>query len=214
MGRKSISGGVVPVGSHRILFDFTIEGMRYRPTLPWVPHEMNLRRARELLARIKAQIAAGSFCFAEVFPDYRGRQTAARPLAAQSCGEMFDRFLAHEEARVARGDLAPVTLASHRQILDHVWRPHLGHLPVLGIRHSLLVHIADQQPWSKKTYNNAISALRRAFEFGYRDHPERRDPAAALRSARISKKDRPKIDPFSIQDADPSGLGRSTGQLR
>jgi integrase len=115
---------------------------------------------------------------------------------------MFDRFLAHEEARVARGDLAPITLASHRQILDHVWRPPLGHLPALGIRHSLLVHIADQQRWSKKTYNNAISALRRAFEFGYRDHPERRDPAAGSRSARMGKKDRPVIDPFSIQDAE------------
>jgi integrase len=202
VGRKSISGGVMPFGPHRIQFDFTIEGVRYRPTLPRVPHETNLRRARELVGRIKAQIAAGTFCFAEAFPAYRGRQTAALPLTAQTCGAMFDGFLAHEEAQVARGDLAPITLASHRQILDHAWRPHLGHLPVLGIRYSLLVRIADQQPWSKKTYNNAISALRRAFEFGYRDHPERRDPAVALRSARIGKKDRPVIDPFSIQDAE------------
>ena len=49
----------------------------------------------------------------------------------------------------------------------------------------------------KKTYNNAISALRRAFEFGYRDYPEKRDPAAALKSARIGKKDRPVIDFFT-----------------
>jgi integrase len=65
-----------------------------------------------------------------------------------------------------------------------------------------LVKIADAQPWNKKTYNNAISVLRRAFAFGYRDQPERRDPAAALQSARICKKDRPPIDPFSIQDAE------------
>ncbi|MFL6604002.1 MAG: hypothetical protein ACJ8R9_22105 [Steroidobacteraceae bacterium] len=51
---------------------------------------------------------------------------------------MFDHFLAHEEARLERGDLAPITLASHREILDHAWRPYLGHLPLLGIRHSLL----------------------------------------------------------------------------
>ena len=65
------------------------------------------------------------------------------PLSAQSCNAVFDAFLHHESARVARGDLAPITLASHRQILDHVWRPHLGPLPFLGVRHSQLVTIAD-----------------------------------------------------------------------
>jgi sugar lactone lactonase YvrE len=59
----------------------------------------------------------------------------------------------------------------------HVWRPHLGRLPFLGIPHSMLIRIADAQNWNKKTYNNAISALRRAFAFGYLDYPERRDPA-------------------------------------
>jgi integrase len=53
-----------------------------------------------------------------------------------------------------------------------------------------------------KTYNNVISALRRAFDFGFQDHPEHHNPARALQSARMDKKDRPKIDPFSIQDAE------------
>jgi integrase len=115
---------------------------------------------------------------------------------------VFDAFLDHESARVARGDLAPITLASHRQILDRVWRPHIGPLPFLGVRHSQLLKIADARRWNKKTYNNAISALRRAFAFGYCDDPEQRDPAASLQSARIGKKDRPAIAPFSVQDAE------------
>ena len=202
MGRKSISGGVNPLGHNRIQFDFTLDGMRFRPTLLWAPTQTNLRRAREQLTRIKARIASGTFCFAEEFPHFRGLHNVRVPLSAQSCRDVFDSFLRHGAARVARGDLAPITLASHRQILDRVWRPHLGRLPFLGIRHSMLVKIADAQRWNKKTYNNAVSALRRAFEFGYRDHPEERDPTAALRSARICKKDRPRIDPFSIQDAE------------
>jgi hypothetical protein len=48
----------------------------------------------------------------------------------------------------------------------------------------MLVKIADSYPWNKKPYNNAISALRRAFDFVYLDYPERGDPAAALKSSR------------------------------
>jgi hypothetical protein len=72
MGRRSVTGGVMPAGFTRIRFDFSIEGHRFRPTLPWTPNETNLRRARTYLARIKAQIVAGTFCFADEFPLYRG----------------------------------------------------------------------------------------------------------------------------------------------
>jgi integrase len=80
----------------------------------------------------------------------------------------------------------------------------------------MLVKIADAQPWGGKTYNNAISALRRAFDFGYRDHPEQRDPAAVLRSARICKKDRPPIAPFRNQEPQvlPRALHRDWGEAK
>jgi integrase len=214
MGRKSITGGVMPVGPCGIQFDFSINRRRFRPTLPWTPSETNLRRARELLTRVKAQIAAGTFRFTDEFPDYRGLRTLPHSVQPRLCGEVLDAFLRHQAARVARGDLAPVTLSSHRKILDHVWRPHLGGLPLLGVTYSMLVKIADSYPWGKKTYNNAISALRRAFSFGYLDHPERRDPAAALKCARIGKKDRPSIDPFTIRDAETfiAALHRDWGE--
>ena len=71
MGRKSTTGGVSPSGPCRIQFDFTIDGKRYRPTLQRTPHETNLRRARELLSRIKARIAAGRY-FTRPPPHWRG----------------------------------------------------------------------------------------------------------------------------------------------
>jgi integrase len=216
MGRKSITGGVMPAGPARIQFDFAIDGVRYRPTLPWIPHETNLRRARTYLARIKAQIGAGTFCFADEFPHYHGLQMLPPPLRARTCGEVFDAFLCHEEARLARGDLAAVTVTCHRRILDRVWRPQLGNLPLMGIPYSMLVKIADGYPCNKKTYNNAVSALRRAFDFGYLDYPERRNPAAALKCARMGKRDRPPIDPFSIQDAEVfiAALHRDWGEAQ
>jgi integrase len=168
------------------------------------------------LARIKAQIDAGTFCFSECFPDYKGLNRIPAGVRAKSCGEIFDDFLHHEEARVARNDLAALTLSSHRQILNHAWRPHIGHLPPLGVQHSMSIKLADAQNWNKKTYNNAISTLRRALAFGYLDYPEQRDPAAALKCARMGKKDRPAVDPFSIQDAEVliAALHRDWGEAQ
>ncbi|HVX91195.1 MAG TPA: DUF3596 domain-containing protein [Candidatus Paceibacterota bacterium] len=202
MGCKSITCGVMPAGSDRIQFDLHINGRRLRPTLPWAPTEENLQRARVHIKTLKARIAAGTFRLAEEFPDYVRRHVKTMPLALTFCDEVFDVFLAHEEARVARGDLAPSTLASHRQILNYTWRPALGDRPFLAVRYSQIQQIADGQDWTKKTYNNAISTLRRAFAFGFKDHPEARDPAAMMRGARIGKKDRPNLDPFSVQDAE------------
>jgi integrase len=202
MGRKSIMGGVRPKGLRRIQFDFEIDGVRFRPTLPWAPTPANLEQAQKLNARIKAQIEAETFVFSDVFPKFKGLRKLPGSVSAKSCGEVFGDFLRHEQARVARDDLAPVTLKSHRQILDHVWRPALGRLPFLAVQYSMMVKVADSHSWNKKTYNNAISALRRAFAFGYLDYPDRVDPATRLRSAKIGKKDRPRIDPFSIQDAE------------
>jgi len=53
-----------------------------------------------------------------------------------------------------------------------------------------------------KTYNNALSVLRRAFDFGYKDRPLEANPARALRGARLRKADRPKVDPFCMHDAE------------
>lgn len=87
--------------------------------------------------------------------------------------------------------------------MDSVWRPPLGPLPFLQVRYSSLLKIALRyKTWSKKTYNNKISVLRRAFEFGYRDHPDHPNPAWALKGARIRQRDLPRIDPFRIQDAE------------
>jgi hypothetical protein len=171
MGRKSIMGGVRPKGLRRIQFDFEIDGVRFRPTLPGAPTPANLEQAQKLNARIKAQIEAETFVFSDVFPKFKGLRKLPGSVSAKSCGEVFDDFLRHEQARVARDDLAPVTLKSHRQILDHVWRPALGRLPFLAVQYSMMVKVADSHSWNKKTYNNAISALRRAFAFGYFDYP-------------------------------------------
>ncbi len=87
-------------------------------------------------------------------------------------------------------------------MLNGTWRPELGKDLLHQVSYSQLVAIADARTWSKKTYNDAISILRQALDFAYRDHPEQHNPARSLRSARLKKKDHPKIDPFSLHAAE------------
>ncbi len=203
MGRDTTTGGVTALGQDRIQFDFQFEGRRYRPTLLMMPSAVNLRRARESLQRIRARIAAGTFSFADEFPDYRHLRKVVDSNELRTCNRVFDEFLAHCEARRAKHDLSEATLRGYRKAIDRFWRLRLGEAMFLRVRYSELVRIADaKKSWSKKTYNNVVSVLRRAFAFGYRDYPYQADPAGGLKGARLTYRDRPRIDPFRIQDAE------------
>jgi integrase len=230
-----MSRGVRPKGKNRIEFEFRYKGRRYRPTLLRVPSEANLRRASLQLRDIKERIKFGVFNFREEFPDYRftdelpeplpqAKETVApkaRPLAvpkpkgeqpegksARTCGEVFDAFLRHCEMRVANNDMAYSTLNGYQKILKRSWRPKLGKRSFKSVVYSELAELAGAQGWkTKKTYNNGISPLRCAFEFGYKDHPDKPNPAAGLDTFRLTKRDCPKIDPFTIQEAETLILG-------
>ncbi|HSY08257.1 MAG TPA: DUF3596 domain-containing protein [Steroidobacteraceae bacterium] len=202
MGRTSITGGVTANGQERIQFTFRFEGARYRPTMPILPSEANLRRARQQLEPIKRSIANGTISFAEEFPDFRDFKKVLAEGCPRTCCEVFDMFLARCQSRVNQGDLATVTVATYRRVLNGIWRPQIGNFRLLDVRHSALLKIADEPDWSKKTFNNAISVLRQAFKFGFRDDPDRHDPTSGLMSARIRKRDRPIIDPFTIHEAE------------
>lgn len=171
MGSKWFTGGVVAAPRGRIQFDFMLDGVRYRPTIKRPPSEANLRRARERLESIKRQIELGTFSFEEEFPDYRFLRRLSGTSKARLCADVVDDYLSHCEARLKRDDMAAATVRSYRKVLDSIWRPKIGHLVFSQVRYSHLVAIADRHAWSKKTYNNLISVLKRAFDFGYRDRP-------------------------------------------
>jgi integrase len=202
MRRLSTRGGVRAKGANRIQLDFNYAGIRYRPTIAATPTESNLQRARTRLRVIRARIAAGTFSFAEEFPAYRYNHRLARSFSMQTCNDIFDSYLEHCAARLAKLDLAYATVASYRRVIDSVWRPAIGKRRFDQVTYSMLIKIADAKKVGKKTYNNIVSVLRRAFEHGYRDHPERHNPARGLKTLRMRKRDRPPVDPFSIEEAE------------
>jgi len=206
MGRKSATGGVRAKGKDRIEFTFTFGRKRYRPTLRRSPTEGNLRRARVQLEAIKLKIGAGTFTFKDEFPDYRYEDRLPEVRNARTprltCNQVFDAYLAHCEMRVAMNDMAFSTFDGYRKILDAVWRPQIGLEAFEEIRYSRLAGIVAGHTRTKKTYNNVVSAVRCAFDCGYRDYPERPNSAAGLKTLRITKKDCLPIDPFTIQEGE------------
>jgi integrase len=202
VGRRSIHGGVSALRSDRIQFDFEFDGVRYRPTLKRSPTEANLKRARKQLVEIRQRIAASTFVFAEEFPDYRFIKNVAAPQKRRTCDQVFDEFLMACDSRVTKRDLAFVTAQGYRKLLAQIWRPEIGPRIFDEIRYSELAKIANAYQWSKKTYNNAISVVRCAFDYGYLDHPEKHNPASGLTCLRMTKKDRPAVAPFTIQEAE------------
>jgi len=204
MGRRSITGGVRAKGSNRIQFDFEFEGVRYRPTVERIPSEANLRRARKQLEDIKARIAHGTFNFAEEFPDFRDlKEVGGTQAARRTCNQVFDDFVAHCESRMAKNDLAFATFETYRKLLDSHWRPEIGNDIFEDVKYSRLAKIVDAKRFiKKKTHNNIVSVVRCAFEYGYRDHPEKHNPASSLKCFRLVKKDRKTPDPFTIHEAE------------
>jgi integrase len=73
-----------------------------------------------------------------------------------------------------------------------------------GVIYSRLAAIvsANTKNVKKKAYNNIVSVVRTYFKFGYKDHPGKFNPALALPGFRMTAKDRPKVDPFTIREAE------------
>jgi len=88
------------------------------------------------------------------------------PQKRRTCDQVFDEFLLACESRVAKKDLAFVTARGYAKLLTQIWRPEIGPRVFDEIRYSELAKIANGYQWSKKTYNNAISVVRCAFDYG------------------------------------------------
>ena len=198
MGRRSKTGGVAPKGD-RIEFTFVYAGKRRRPTIDQAPTQTNLRNAARRLKEIKREIKDGTFSFADEFPDYRFIDDIADAGGQRTVDGVCKAFVTSLRAR---DELAFATVESYRKILKrHIQADH-GTKAFAGITFSSLEEVVNKIGGTKKTFNNVVSAVRQAWDYGYKDLPKKPNPALGLSGVRIPKREQPKPDPFSIDDAE------------
>lgn len=198
MGRKSKTGGISPKGG-RIQFTFVYCGERRRPTIDLAPTQTNLKNARRRMQAILQAIRNGTFDFAEEFPDYRHLTAIAGASSQRTVDEVVEAFIS---ALRARDELAFATVEGYRKILKHHVQAEHGAKPFSAITFSQLDAIVNALEGTKKTFNNVVSAIRQAWEYGYKDLPKQANPALGLEGVRIPKREQPKPDPLDLDEAE------------
>ena len=119
--RRSQVSGVRAKGTDRIEFEIYIGEQRYRPTVKRPPTPANLRRARVQLDAIDKAIAAGTFDFAQEFPDYRLKDRLPTPPLAGPTDEIpeadLEEILAAEPLSPAM-ECAPASAPTAEAVAD------------------------------------------------------------------------------------------------
>lgn len=192
MGRD---GDGVTVRATSIQIAFTHAGQARRETLKvdgttMPPTPSNVKLARQMAKRIKAQVAAGTFSYAEWFPH-------SKHAGAGNGGPTFKTACA--TWLKAKGRLAPATLKQYENAAK-VWQRLIGQdRPLPSIRHGELAALVGGHPWrSAKLLNNYLIVLRGIFALALRD-VKMADPTEGLENARHQK---PAPDPLTADERD------------
>ena len=162
-------------GDRSIQIAFSYQGHQCRESLRnRMPNRSNIRFAGDLVARIRSEIAQGTFDYLKYFPSSRRAQGILGRGTTYTVSELLDDFMANAEK-----DLAPSTMRASRSMIDERIKPGIGHLRVRDLTTSQIVALlssSQMQNLSLKYVRNVVTPLRRALfqavHAGYRaDNP-------------------------------------------
>lgn len=176
-----------------ILFAFTWEGQRYRPTLSIPPTPANLRYAHRLLADIKEKIRQGVFSHAEFarhFPDY--------PLVAGFSGDTFQQT-AESWLTIIKNEIAATTYKEYENTLKAHWYGPFGTMPMRRITYESIALELAGKTLAPKTYNNVLTPLRATFAHAVRTKRLTEDPAALVHFRKVQD---PAPDPLTLEEVE------------
>lgn len=207
MGRKSETGGVIPLGD-RIQVRFSWRGKELRPTLDMKPTTANLKHAKRIRESVLADIKSGVFNLAEYFPDYKFAEKHVSDANgrtfgqwAKLWGELSARSLEDSTLRIYKRHLAAYWTAefesemprkiTHERILKHLAKLATERLDEqTGTIHKAL---------SRKTQNNIMIPLRGVFEMIGKADALLRNPTDGIDNLKVQ---RTPPDPFTPSEVE------------
>lgn len=179
---------VDPEGAHR-RETLTINGAPMKPT------QANIAHARRVAIRLRQAIEAGTFTWADFFPDSPRAKTApAQADPAATFGKLAGMWLE------SRGQLTPATRGQYRNAIK-AWTELLGaDTPIEALTHKLLAHKLGKHPWaSAKLFNNYLIPLRGIFAFEYSGPRALQNPMIGIENRKVQRK---LPDPLTIAERD------------
>lgn len=191
MGRQ---GTGVELREKSIRIGFKFAGEWCRETLNTPPTPANEKRAIKLVETIRRHIAAGTFDYAEFFPDSpRAQQKPAAEV--RTFGQVCKLYLQ------SVGQLEVATVDQYTNAINNVWQPLIGEAtPFDTITHDFLAAKIGSHPWaSPKSCNNYLIPLRGLFGLMYRGPQAAHNPTVGIKNARVVKK---KPDPLTVAERD------------
>lgn len=188
MGRIG-SGVEARETSIRIQFVFDGEPRRERLTLngkSLPPTPANLKYAGRVAADIRRRIAAGTFDYAEFFPDSPHAKAGD---TVATFGPLADLWLE------SKGQLEAATKDQYANAAE-MWKRLLGaDTPLEKLTHQVLAAKIGGHPWaSPKSCNNYLIPLRGIFEFEFRGRKAMDNPMVGITNMKVVKKP---PDPFT-----------------
>jgi integrase len=197
MGRRASSGYVEKrENSMRVFFEWQGETRKETVRLNGkvlLPTAANVKYAMRLAKTVQEQIAAGTFDYAEHFPDSK-HAVAKAPAAERTFGQLADLW--HK----SKGKLEGATKDQYGTAV-RFWKRMFGEDTLLSkLDHVEVESKVGAYEWSSaKQHNNYMIALRGIFGMEYRAAKAADHPCASIENMKVVRKI---PDPLSIAERD------------
>lgn len=202
--------GVRAASSSSIAIDFYYRGVRCRERIRLAPTPANLKFAEHLRGQVLAEIARGTFNYAEHFPDStRARALSRTPGAAVTIAKALRQWLDGMASQVEH-----TTYRDYELAIERVWVPLWGDRRLTELTRGDLKAWVASQDCSLKRIRNLLLPLRGMYALAMDDELIASNPFIGFTPRKVEPpKEADDIDPFT-QDEIAAILAASTGQVR
>lgn len=204
MGSKQQLDGVY-AREASIQISFQWEGRRHKERVALSPTTSNLRAAARLRDDIISAIKIGKFTlddFALHFPNSAWLKKRLNPIGEAVAGIPGGRTLRDVTEtwfKIAEGELEATTLKEYRNTMRRYFLPALGEKDIARIDYEeLALLLASHKITNPKTFNNAMTPLRRVFAYARKTRKVAVDITADIDCRKVQDPTKP--DPLELDE--------------